>query len=482
MWHPEIEKCPGPRYRAIAQALAEDVAAGRLASGERLPTHRELAHRLRVTVGTVSRAYAEAERLGLIAATVGRGTFVRDSCTPEATADAECFPGMSPSPAAGRWPAAAVPGRPQDGTLDLSLNYPHSAPIGPALAEGMRGMNDPGLLGVVGGYQPANGERAHRAAGVAWLAGLGVDVDAESLLVVPGCQGGLTIAFLALCRPGDMVLHEALSWPGLHATAAAIGVRTQGVAMDAEGLLPDAFEAACREHRPKLLYTMPTLHNPTAIVMPEARRRAVAAVARRYGVVVVEDDVYGFLLQAPPPPLFSLLPETGIYVTSLSKAVAPGLRIGWLAAPSALVPRLAAAVRTSVLMTCAIAAELAARTVVSGAAARAAAAQRAEAGARQVLAAERLGRLDFRTHERAFHGWLRVPPPWRRDDFVAAVRARGVSVTPGSAFAGSGPSAEADTHVRLCLCAVADRTRLAAALDIVAEVAEGGSPSRLPEV
>ncbi len=314
-----------------------------------------------------------------------------------------------------------------------------------------------------------------------WLRRLGLEADADDVLVVPGCQGGLSIAFLALCRPGDTILHEALTWPGLHATAASSGVRTIGLPIDAHGLVPDTFEAACREYRPKLLYTMPTLHNPTAIVMPEERRRAIAAIARRHSVVVIEDDVYGFLLDAPPP-LCTFLPEAGIYVTSLSKAVAPGLRIGWLAAPSALVPRLAAAVRTSMLMTSSVAAELAARTVASGAAAHAVEAQRTEARARQALAAERLKGLDFRSDDRAFHGWLRVPTPWRRDDFVAALRARGVVVTPGSAFAGSALAAEADTHVRLCLCAVADQSRLAMALNIVAEVARGGSPSRLPEV
>lgn len=487
IWAPQIDGRPGPRYLAIAAVLAEDITTGRLPAGERLPTHRDLAHRLRVTVGTVSRAYAEAERCGLIEATVGRGTFVRDARAAVA-ADAEILPERSaPAPLAmdARWfvhrPAGAAAVQDVGEPLDLSLNYPFPAPIGPALADGLRGMDDAALLGTVGGYQPANGMRAHREAGVVWLRRLGLEVDADDVLVVPGCQGGLSIVFLALCRPGDTILHEALTWPGLHATAASSGVRTIGLPIDAHGLVPDAFEAACGEYQPKLLYTMPTLHNPTAVVMPEERRRAIAAIARRHSVVVVEDDVYGFLLEAPPP-LCTFLPEAGIYVTSLSKAVSPGLRIGWLAAPSALVPRLASAMRTSMLMTSSVAAELAARTVASGAAARAVEAQRAEAGARQILAAQHLAGLDFRSNHRAFHGWLRVPPPWRRDDFVAALRARGVVVTPGSAFAGSALAAEADTHVRLCLCALADQSRLAMALNIVAEVARGGSPSRLPEV
>src|SRR5690348_232297 len=76
-WQPDIGLRPGPRYRAIAEALAEDVRSGTLPAGTRLPTHRDLAWRLHVTVGTVSRAYAEAERRGLISGEVGRGTFVR---------------------------------------------------------------------------------------------------------------------------------------------------------------------------------------------------------------------------------------------------------------------------------------------------------------------------------------------------------------------------------------------------------------------
>jgi DNA-binding transcriptional MocR family regulator len=228
---------------------------------------------------------------------------------------------------------------------------------------------------------------------------------------------------------------------------------------------------------------MPTLHNPTAIVMPEDRRRAVAAIAACHGMIVIEDDVYGFLLDAPPPSIRTLAPDLCIYATSLSKAVAPGLRIGWLAAPAALVPRLAAAIRTSMLMTSSVAAELASRIVATGAAARAAKAQRDEARARQRIAAEKLAGFDYRSHPSAFHGWLGVPPPWRRDDFCGALQARGVAVTPGTAFAGAGVSpTEAETRVRLCFCAIADRQRLTAALDIIAELARSGAPSPLPVV
>lgn len=493
MWLPQLDGRTGPIYRRIADALADDVATGRLPAGSRLPTHRELAWRLEVTVGTVSRAYAEAARRGLIGGEVGRGTFVQQPQWPS-PADAECRPELSRSRPGGSssddhgFRQEFLQHRPADvggghnNPLDLSLNYPFDEPVAEALAAGLRGLNDPAVLTEIGRYQPANGMQRHRQAGAEWLQRQGVAVDADTLMIVPGCQGGLSTAFLALCRPGDVVLHESVTWPGLLATAAPQGVRTVGLPMDDDGVLPDAFDAACREHRPRLLYTMPTLHNPTTIIMPEERRRAVAAVAERHGVFVVEDDVYGFLPDAASVPIRAFLPDLGIYVTSLSKCLAPALRVGYLVAAPTLMPRLAAAMRTSVLMTSSVAAEIASRAIACGAAAHAADRQREEARARQKLAHTLLQGLDFRSQPTAFHGWLAVPPPWRTDELIAALAARGITVTPGRAFAGDAKDAQAAAHLRLCLCAVRQRERLAAALTIIAELLRTGEPQRLPVV
>jgi DNA-binding transcriptional MocR family regulator len=468
IWNPRLDGRDGPLYRRIADALAEDVAAGLLAPGARLPTHRDLAYRLGVTVGTATRAYAEAERRGLIGGEVGRGTFVQGA---RAAPD-------------GPWPLlhGAAEEMPEE-RFDLSLNYPHDAPLAAVLGAGLRGLfGNADLLTSIGRYQPANGMRAHRQAGARWLARLGLEADAGDLLVVPGCQGGLSTTCLALCRPGEVILHEALTWPGLHATAAQLGMRSVPVAMDGDGLIPDALEAACREHRPRLLYVMPTLHNPTGVVLAGERRRAIARAAEQHGVYVVEDDVYGFLLDEPPPPIRTFAPRHGIYITSLSKSVAPGLRIGYLVAPQALLPKLAHAMRANVLMTSSVAAAVATEAILAGAAAAAADAQREEARIRQRLARDLLADLDYRADASAFHGWLAVPPPWATEQFMAELAGRGVQVTPGVAFAGPFGTAEAETHVRLCLCAVADRQRLATALTIVADVGRSGAPERMPVV
>lgn len=477
MWVPDLNSIEGPRYLAIAEALAADVRAGRLAPGTQLPTHRDLAHRLGLTVGTVSRAYAEADRRGLIAGHVGRGTFVEAPRPPET---GFCAPGP------GEHVLDAIYAPTDDGErLDLSLNYPHTAPLAPALAAGLARMaqsDNRELLAGIGRYQPPNGMPAHRQAAALWLSRGGIAADPDDILIVPGCQGGLLAVFMALARSGDTVLTEALTWPGLRAATTPLGLNIHPVAMDAAGLRPDAFEAACKSIRPRLLYTMPNLHNPTCTIMPEGRRREIAAIARAHDVFVVEDDVYGFLLDDPPPPIRTFLPDHGLYVTSLSKSVAPGLRIGYLWAPAALRARLAGAIRANVLMTSPVTAELARQLILGGGADVAADAQRAEARRRQDLAMRRLAGLPFSSHPAAFHLWLKVSPGWRGSELAARLLDRGVAVTPGMAFAGDSGASEADAHVRLCLCAIASEARFDRALSIVADVARGSPAAALPVV
>ena len=289
IWQPSIGNRNGPRYLAIADALAEDVTAGVLEPGTRLPTHRDLAYRLGVTVGTVSRAYAEADRRGLISGEVGRGTFVGNHSKAS---------------------RLAVPSEESNGVVDLSLNLPAytsgDIELSRTLAEISR---DGGLLPLLD-YQPDVGLPHHRVAGAEWLAHLGVPAEANRIIVTNGAQHGMAVTFLAVARPGDVVLTEALTYPGMKELANQFGLRLHGVAMDGEGMRTDAFAEACRTLAPKALYTTPTLQNPTAVLMGEQRRREIVAIAREHNVTIVEDDVYGFLLgNERPPAMAELAPD-----------------------------------------------------------------------------------------------------------------------------------------------------------------------------
>lgn len=447
IWEPALDKAVRPRYLAIAGALQRDIEAGRLQPGARLPTHRDLAFKLGVTVGTVSRAYAEADRRGLLHGEVGRGTFVRP----------RLGPGL----------LRLYPEEP--GIIDLSVSRPPDgaadAELAAALGELARRQDLAPLLA----YQAEAGLPAHRAAGAAWLArSTGLAAQAERLLVVSGAQHGLHAALAATVRPGEVVLTEALTYPGFKLIAGQLGFDLRGVPIDDDGLLPDALEAACRRWRPRALVTVPTIHNPTSAIMPEARRREIAEIARRHGLLVIEDNIYGFLAEELPTLLADLAPERVIHIASLSKSMAPGLRVGYVQAPAELVPRIGAMLRGSVWMTSPLLAEIARLWIESGAGERLAARRQSDARERQALAARYFAGQRFVTRPTSFHLWLHLPEPWRAGDFLAEARGRGVLVTAPEPFTTG--REQAPHAVRVCLSAVESIERLETALGILASL------------
>ncbi len=448
-WQPSLEGRGGPRYVAIADALAADMAAGRFDAGERLPTHRDLAWRLGVTVGTVSRAYAEAERRGLVSGEVGRGTFVRAALPREAQV-------MTVAP-------DAAPG-----FIDLNFNFPPSGGEEQALRATLSALATAPETSALLGYQSHAGLPAHRAAASQWLARNGLEAPAERIAITAGAQHGILVTLAALTRPGDRILTEALTYPGVQLAARMLGLRLDGLPLDGEGLLPEAFEAACRNNEVKALYCIPTLQNPTTVTLPEARRRAIAETATRHGVAIIEDDIFRLMAPEAPPPISSFAPEFGYFITSLSKTTAPGLRIGFVAAPEGGFDRITAALRTACWMATPLTAEIATRWIQDGTAARILDARRAEVNARREQALAKLANHRIDCPDGSLHLWLHLPEPWRSADFAAEARRRGVGVTPAEAFAVGRSNL---THaVRLCHGAPASRETLDRALAVIGDL------------
>ena len=470
MWIPSLpprsESSGAPLYRAIARALEEDVRSGVLGRGERLPTHRDLALRLGVNVGTVSRAYGECERAGWIRGEVGRGTFV----------------GGSPAPSVGE---SFVRGRTDAAeTIDLGLNVPvpHPAPDLPAALRALaleieqgvgKGAGQSRLLG----YEAPEGSAADREAGAQALRAHGLEVAADRVVVCAGGQHGLAVGLATFCRPGDAVAVEELTYPGFRAVAEARDLRIEAVAVDADGIVPESFAEVCARSRPRALYLSPTLQNPTTSTLPLARREAIAEIATRYDVGIVEDDVHRMLAPEEPPPLAHLAPERSIYVATLSKSLAPSLRVAYLAVPRALYERVVEQVWGTIWMVSPVCCALASGWVRDGTFERVAAGRREEARARQALAGEVLASLpaDFRLRSAptAYHAWLELGGSWNATSFANAARARGVIVTPAETFH-LGPGA-APRAVRLSLSGAADRASLARGLEIVLAIARGDS-------
>ena len=448
-WLPNLSGYEGPRYRAIAEALARDVGEGRLAAGARLPTQRELAWKLRVTIGTVSRAYREAERRGLIVGEVGRGTYVRPSAGP-AMMSSERFDE-----------------RADPDFIDLSINRPGAAAEGAVMADALQQLAAEPDLAALLDYQAPTGRPEDRAAGAALVEACGLATTPEQIIATAGGQHAMACVIGTLTQPGDTLAVETLTYPGVRVLASLLRLRLAPVAIDDEGLIPEALDTVCRAAPVRALYTMPTLHNPTTATMPPARRETVAEVARRHDLALIEDDVYGFLLDAAPLPLAHYAPERGFYLTSASKSLMPALRVGYVHAPKGRVEPIAAAVRATVYSAPPLMARIVARWIADGTAARLVKEKRAEIRRRNRMAHSTLGASGFIGDPVAPHLWLMLPEPWRADDFVTAARHRGVGIVPAAAFAVARQAPEA---ARICLGAQTTAERLERALMRLSEL------------
>ena len=426
-WQPDLAPYRGPRYRAIAEALSEDVRHGRLPPGTRLPTHRDLAWRLRVTVGTVSRAYAEAERRGLITGEVGRGTFVRPH---------------------GRDRLGPLPDPHAPNFVDLSINRPRAPGEAALMAEALERLAATPDLPALLDYQPHPGSPADRAAGAAWMARSGLAAEAERVVVTTSGQHAMACVLAAVTQAGDTLAVEALTYPGMRALASLLHLKLVPLALDEQGVVPDALEAACAAGPVRAAYLLPNLQNPTTATLPVERRRTLGDIARRHGVMLLEDDVYGFLPSDPLPPLASFAPEHVFYMTSTSKSLMPGLRIGYIHAPKGRVEAVTAAVRASTFSAPPLMARIASSWIEDGTADRLVAAKRAEMARRQELVRRLFAGFDYRSDPAASHFWLTLPEPWRADAFAAVAQRHGTRITPAAAFA---VGRHAPDAVRICI-------------------------------
>ena len=438
IWRPDLSSLKGPDYQRLADAIRRDIDTGRLQPGDRLPPQRDLADALAMTLGTVTRAYQTAARRGLVAGEVGRGTYV-----------------------------LVPPGTEDDGVLDLSLNAipPHAylselaARLDPPI-----GARRTALLE----YPPRGGHDEHREAGAEWIARRSVHVSSSQVLVTVGAQHGLLIALNAVCSAGDPILVEELTYGGVISASRMLGLRPVPVAIDAQGLRPDALDAACRASGARAVVMQPSLHNPTGVTMTPGRRREVIQSINRNGLAVIEDDTYGFLV-ADSRPIVADVSVPWAYVTGLSKGLSGGYRTGFLAAHPQLVDRAASALWASTLSASPISAALAVSLILDGTADRIVEWKRTEARARAALAREILPQIPQATAATSPHVWLPLSLPWRASSFATAARARGILLGAAETFlAQPGASPRA---IRICLMPPRTRERLRDALTTLADLA-----------
>jgi len=345
VWQPD-ENSAIPYYRQLMVYVRDQIVTGALRPGTRLPPQRALAARFRLNRSTVVAAYQELQADGLVMGRMGggtivvgldsnadgtskvfkwhemldRGTYVHDKSLATEVARARDHPHIIPL-AQGELAPDLKP-------TTVMQELFHSAPITPAALS----------------YEDRHGYRPLREAVARHMTNRGAPTDMSGVLTLAGAQQGLYVICRGLLQPGDTVVVEAPSYLLTLDVLQSAGLRVLRAPLDQHGLIVDRLEELLARRHVAMIFTTPAYQNPTGSLLAANRRARILDLCERYQVPLVEDDVYGELgfNGAAAPPLYAQ-DQRGlvIYVSSVSKSVAPSLRVGWLVAPPYLATRLA---------------------------------------------------------------------------------------------------------------------------------------------
>ncbi|MDE2444869.1 MAG: PLP-dependent aminotransferase family protein [Alphaproteobacteria bacterium] len=442
IWVPTLDRTK-PLYLAIADAISADVAAGALGKGDRLPPQRDLAWKLGVTLGTVTRAYKEAELRGLLAGEVGRGSYIK--------ADQK---------------VAALQSISGDGLVDLTHAIPPPVVTAGEFELALQSvMRDPRKLELLD-YAPVEGLPQHKAMAAKWLLRSGIETPESNIFVTSGAFLGLVTTLGALCEPGEAVMAENINYSLLKSTFKNAKLNIHPLEMDHEGLTPSSFEHAARSKVSRCVYVVPTLQNPTTSTMSMARREHIVAIARRFDITIIEDDIFRLLdARVQPPTLYSLAPERTYHITSLSKTLAPGLRIGFVVTPRGQDRTLRGYVRTMPSRPVSLAGEVARYWIESDAASQILSRTRNEFASLRAAFVEVFRGASYRCEPGAPYAWLELPPQWTGVRFASTLLAHNIRVSSGGLFELTPHSAP--RHIRICFGAVAPGFRVRQAFETI---------------
>jgi DNA-binding transcriptional MocR family regulator len=449
VWQPVLELRKGStKHRLLTDKIVEDIEKGVLKSETQMPTHRDLAHRLGLSVQTVSISYKEAERRGYLRGEVGRGTYVCNRVTERAD--------------------RFMLDRDPSGTADLSIiRAVYMGAHERASRKLFEEMSQTDNASFMRPCRPIAGLDHHRNVACEWLRGLSVDVDPGRVIITNGAAHGLFLAVAAVVQPGEVVLTENLTDHGIIGMANVLGFTLRGLPTDREGILPEALENACKAGDVKALVIIPTLGNPTSHLMSAERRITVADIARRYGVFVIEDEVYKPILEERLPSMPELLPELGFFVTSFTKTVMTGLRTGFLVVPANYSIRVTSILRVTSWSGVNLVAEMASRWIEDGTATQLLEIQRNELRLRQSLVSDILGTHVIGSNPLSLCAWLQIPRNWSEDGLVRALASKGVAVTPSDPFVAG--AERGNGGIRICLGGRLSQSALQMALETIRE-------------
>lgn len=462
-WLPKLDQGNGPIYIRLADQMEDAIQQGVLPAGSKLPPQRNLAFDIGVTIGTISRTYSLLHERGLVSGEVGRGTYIlsREDIAPQASNDRV---------------TASLAGTRVMGTLPGMIRFDSTAAPdigqGAILADIMTGImtDHPSDISSYTRSFPDHWSEA----GAQWLAYGNWRPTPDSIVPTLGAHAGIMAVITALTNPGDRIAFEHLTYSQVSRAAGLVGRRTALIDSDEHGILPEDFERACVQQHPKVAFVMSSAQNPTLASMPLDRRVAIAEIARKHGVWLIEDNLYGAMNKKSVPLIAELAPDRTFLVDGLSKAVAAGVRGGWVACPPHFAQRVRIAHKMITGGTPYILAELCARLVLSGQAEAIWERCRAEISAREEMARTMLAGHDFRSHPDIPFIWIKLPEPWLSATFKNAIYEHGVLVDDEDEFK-AGRSEKVSHRIRIGISSPGSREEVRQGLELVRTLLDSGS-------
>jgi len=446
IWQARIESTAGAKYLGIVEALQADIYSGYVKAGDQLPTQRQIAAQLNVDLTTVTRAFNEAKKRGLIEATTGRGSFVRQHV------ESKLITHISE----------------QNPLLDLSMNnppQPASADLQHAIPEGIQQLISGAERVLQLHYQDSAGNPQDRQAAADWLNQTLSHITVNRTLITAGAQAALYAIFKCISQQDDGIACGEFVYPGLKAVADEQNLQLYPVKMDKQGMLPDAFEALCQQQAISVLYVVPAMDNPTMATLPLARRQQLVEIARSHNVVIIEDDPYSILLPGREPAFIDLAPELTWHIRTLAKCITPALRLAYVVSPTDSLARdVANFCRVASVMVSPLMSALVTRWILTGKINQFAEAISQENQLRQQIAQRILAGTDYSADSHGHHLWLRLPAHWQAQAFTQQARLLGVSVVSSTEFSVSEGTLAA---VRLSIGLMPDLVSLEQALSIL---------------
>ncbi|MCU0803142.1 MAG: PLP-dependent aminotransferase family protein [Rhodobacteraceae bacterium] len=419
-WRPDLAQYEGPKYLALTRALREAIRDGHLPPDAQLPTVRDLAWDLKITPGTVARAYHLATQEGLLSAVVGRGTFV-----------AAAMPRLGPQKAL----YTKREGSATSGPIDLRPPLLPDVGQSQAFAAAMQAVAANRALDWLD-YATQVSEAPLRTAVADWAAERDLGpYGPEEIALTNGGQNAL-LAVMLCCLRGErpVVLVEELGYAGFRYAARLARADVVPIELDDEGMVPEALEAACKRHGPQLLCLTPEAQNPTTARMGPERREKIIAIARAYDLQIIEDGCY-VANRLNVATLRALAPERVWYVGSFSKSLSAALRFGYVVCPTGMGEAGRLTVQHSCFALAMPISEMVLHLLQSGEAARLRGLVQRETEARVLRLAQHLGPFGLQWQPGLLITWLPLPSGWRASNFTREAAAGGVLVRPADEFA-----------------------------------------------